>query len=137
MSHRSSMTTVHGLEGALGFRRISTTLGQFVSLTKPRVMSLAVFTAFVGLWIAPHRPDFAGTVLALTWIALGAAAAGALNMWYDADIDALMSRTSSRPIPRGQRTRREALLFGLVLGVGATIACAVTINVTTAVLLAF
>src|SRR5215469_4759436 len=137
MSLRRSMTTAHAFEDALDLRRIAGSVSQFMSLTKPRVMSLAVFTAFVGLWIAPRHLDFARTVLALTWIALGAASAGALNMWYDADIDALMSRTSSRPIPRGQRTPREALLFGLILGVGATIASAVTVNVMTAVLLAF
>ena len=137
MSLRRSMTTAHLPEDAFDLRRIRASVGQFAALAKPRVMSLAVFTAFVGLWIAPRHLELAGAAMALIWIALGAASAGALNMWYDADIDALMRRTASRPIPRGQRTPREALLFGLVLGVGATIACALTVNVTTAALLAF
>ena len=137
MQIRRSMTGASALEDAVDLRRIAASLGQFVALTKPRVMSLAVFTALVGLWVAPRHLDLPGTVLALTWIALGAASAGALNMWYDADIDALMGRTSSRPIPRGERTPREALVFGLLLGIGATSACAFTVNLTTAVLLAF
>src|SRR4029077_9468103 len=80
---------------------------------------------------------FATTLLALVFIALGAAAAGALNMWYDADIDAVMRRTALRPIPRGQRSPRETLTLGLILGIGATLGCAVTFNVTAATLLAF
>ena len=134
--HRSTMS-VQALQGAIDLRRIVATVGQFVALTKPRVMSLAVFTAFVGLWVAPRHLDLAGTLLALTCIALGAAAAGALNMWYDADIDSMMRRTASRPIPRGQRSPREALTLGLILGVGATVGCAVTVNVIAATLLAF
>jgi heme o synthase len=135
LSH--STMGAEALEDAVGLRRVIASAGQFVALTKPRVMSLAVFTAFVGLWIAPRHLDFAGTSLALICIALGAAAAGALNMWYDADIDAVMRRTASRPIPRGQRSPREALTFGLVLGIAATVVCAVTVNVTAAALLAF
>lgn len=129
--------SAQALGGAIDLRRVLASVGQFVALTKPRVMSLAVFTAFAGLWIAPRHLDFAGTLLALAWIALGAAAAGALNMWYDADIDAVMRRTALRPIPRGQRSPREALAFGLILGIGATVGCALTVNVTAAVLLAF
>jgi protoheme IX farnesyltransferase len=102
MPLRGSTMSAQALDDAVGLRRVIASAGQFVALTKPRVMSLAVFTAFVGLWIAPRHLDFAGTSLALIGIALGAAAAGALNMWYDADIDALMRRTASRPIPRGK-----------------------------------
>ena len=87
-----SMTGAQVPEHAGDPRRLAASIGQFVSLTKPRVMSLAVFTAFAGLWLAPRHLDLAGTLLALTWIALGSASAGALNMWYDADIDALMRR---------------------------------------------
>ena len=77
-------------------------IGDYVALTKPRVMSLVVFTALVGLMVAPGDIDpFAG-VVALFCIAAGAGAAGALNMWYDADIDALMARTAMRPIPSGR-----------------------------------
>src|SRR5260370_25776145 len=89
---------------------------EFVALTKPRVMMLAVFTALVGLSSAPVRLDALATFAAVLAIAAGAGAAGALNMWYDADIDAVMTRTAMRPIPRGKISRFEALIFGLVLG---------------------
>src|SRR3954468_956471 len=77
-------------------------VSDFVALTKPRVMMLAVFTALVGLSSAPVRLDPLTTLAAVLAIAAGAAAAGVLNMWYDADIDAIMSRTAMRPIPRGK-----------------------------------
>lgn len=137
MPIRRPTMSAQAVPGAVDFRRVAASAGQFVALTKPRVMSLAVFTAFVGLWIAPRHLDLVGTLLALICIALGAAAAGALNMWYDADIDVVMGRTASRPIPRGQRSPREALTFGLILGIGATIGCAIAVNVTAAALLAF
>src|SRR5258707_1317927 len=95
-------------------------LGHFVTLMKPRVMSLAVFTALVGMSIAPTRLEPLLASLAILAIAAGAGAAGVLNMWYDADIDAVMARTAERPIPRGEITRSEALAFGLVLAGGAT-----------------
>src|SRR5882757_9435958 len=91
-------------------------VSDFVALTKPRVMMLAVFTALVGLSIAPVRLDPLATFAAVFAIAAGAGAAGALNMWYDADIDAVMTRTAMRPIPRGRVSRFGALVFGLVLG---------------------
>src|SRR6476620_4322399 len=72
-------------------------LSEFLALTKPRVMALAVFTAFVGLTSAPSRLDPILALLAVLAIAVGAGAAGALNMWYDADIDAVMARTAMRP----------------------------------------
>src|ERR1700687_4034657 len=76
--------------------------GDYVALMKPRVMSLAVFTALVGFLSAPGQVQPAFGAAALLCIALGAGAAGVLNMWYDADIDAIMSRTAGRPIPRGR-----------------------------------
>jgi heme O synthase-like polyprenyltransferase len=76
-------------------------LSNFVALTKPRVMTLAVFTALAGLSVAPTRLDPLTTLAAVLAIAAGAGAAGVLNMWYDADIDAVMARTAMRPIPRG------------------------------------
>ena len=85
----------------------------FVALMKPRVMVLAVFTALVGLLIAPGHVDSLLGAAAVLAIAAGAGAAGVLNMWYDADIDAVMSRTAMRPIPRGKVSQSEALLFGL------------------------
>jgi hypothetical protein len=111
-------------------------LSDFVSLTKPRVMILAVFTALVGMSIAPVRLDAVTTFAAVLAIAAGAGAAGVLNMWYDADIDAVMTRTAMRPIPRGNISRFEALAFGLVLGGFAVAVLALATNLTAAALLA-
>jgi protoheme IX farnesyltransferase len=108
----------------------------FVALTKPRVMMLAVFTALVGLSIAPVRLDPLATLAAVIAIAAGAGGAGALNMWYDADIDAVMSRTAMRPIPRGKVSPRQALVFGLVLSGFAVVVLALATNLTAAALLA-
>jgi heme O synthase-like polyprenyltransferase len=88
-------------------------LPDFVALMKPRVMALAVFTALVGLLIAPGHIDPLLAVIAVLAIGAGAGAAGVLNMWYDADIDGLMARTAMRPIPRGRVSEVEALVFGL------------------------
>src|SRR5712691_10538887 len=96
--------------------RSAARLSDFISLMKPRVMLLAVFTALVGLVIAP---DQLGPLLGSIAILAIAAAAGVLNMWYDGDIDAVMTRTARRPIPRGTISRSEALVFGLVIAGGA------------------
>ena len=98
-----------------GVRLSEATAADYFALLKPRVMALAVFTAFVGLMVAPGAMNPVIAVIAIAAIAIGAGAAGALNMWYDADIDALMSRTSKRPVPSGRVTPGEALGFGLVL----------------------
>jgi heme o synthase len=111
-------------------------VSDFVALTKPRVMMLAVFTALVGLSSAPSRLDPLTTLAAVLAIAARAGAAGVLNMWYDADIDAVMSRTAMRPIPRGRVSRFEALVFGLVLGGFAVVVLALATNLTAAALLA-
>jgi protoheme IX farnesyltransferase len=111
-------------------------VSDFVALTKPRVMMLAIFTALVGLSSAPARLDPIATLAAVLAIAAGAGAAGALNMWYDADIDAVMSRTAMRPIPRGKISRFEALVFGLVLGGFGVTVLALATNLTAAALLA-
>jgi protoheme IX farnesyltransferase len=114
-----------------------TRLPDFVALMKPRVMALAVFTALVGLIIAPaHLDPWLGCVAILA-IAAGAGAAGVLNMWYDADIDRLMSRTATRPIPRGKVSQGEALAFGLVLAGAAVAVLGLALNTTAAALLAF
>src|SRR5450432_4291254 len=84
-------------------------VSDFVALTKPRVMMLAVFTALVGLSRTPIRLDPLTALAAVLAIAAGAGAAGVLNMWYDADIDAVMARTAMRPIPLGKVSRLEAL----------------------------
>jgi protoheme IX farnesyltransferase len=111
-------------------------LSEFVALTKPRVMMLAIFTALVGLSIAPVRLAPLATLLAVVAIAAGAGAAGVLNMWYDADIDAIMARTAMRPIPRGTVSKSEALAFGLGLGTIAVVVLALATNLTAAALLA-
>ena len=111
-------------------------VSDFVALTKPRVMMLAVFTALVGLSSAPVRLDPLTTLATVLAIAAGAGAAGVLNMWYDADIDAVMSRTAMRPIPRGKISRFEALVFGLVLSGFAVAVLALATNLTAAALLA-
>jgi protoheme IX farnesyltransferase len=99
-------------------------------------MMLAVFTALVGLSSAPVRLDALATFAAVLAIAAGAGAAGVLNMWYDADIDAVMTRTAMRPIPRGKISRFEALVFGLVLGGFAVAVLGLATNLTAASLLA-
>ncbi|RUV47181.1 protoheme IX farnesyltransferase, partial [Mesorhizobium sp. M5C.F.Ca.IN.020.29.1.1] len=98
-----------------GFRMSEATAGDFFALLKPRVMSLVVFTAFVGLVAAPVTINPLLAVIAILAIAIGAGASGALNMWYDADIDAVMTRTAGRPVPAGRIRPGEALSFGLVL----------------------
>ena len=112
-------------------------LPHFISLMKPRVMALAVFTALVGLMIAPARLDPLLGFIAILAIAAGAGAAGVLNMWYEADIDAVMARTAGRPIPRGVVSRREALAFGLILASSAVALLALALNLKAAALLAF
>jgi heme o synthase len=109
----------------------------YLALTKPRVMSLVVFTAVVGLLAAPGHVDPVIGFAAIVCIALGAGAAGALNMWYDADVDALMSRTAGRPIPRGRVSPREALAFGLAASAVSVIALGFLTNAAAAGLLAF
>jgi protoheme IX farnesyltransferase len=112
-------------------------VGDYVALMKPRVMSLVVFTALVGLSIAPGHVHPVIAVTALICIAVGAGAAGALNMWYDADIDARMARTAGRPIPQGRVTPGEAAGFGMTLAVFATVTLGLLVNVVAAALLAF
>ena len=99
-------------------------------------MMLAVFTALVGLISAPVRLEPFAAFTAVLAIAAGAGSAGVLNMWYDADIDAVMTRTAMRPIPRGKVSRSEALVFGLVLAVAAVAGLALATNITAAALLA-
>jgi heme o synthase len=112
-------------------------VGDYIALMKPRVMSLVVFTALVGLLVAPGQLHPVIGFAALLCIAVGAGAAGALNMWYDADIDARMARTAARPIPRGRITCGEAVGFGLTLAVFSVVLLGLLVNVLAAALLAF
>jgi protoheme IX farnesyltransferase len=109
----------------------------YLALMKPRVMSLVVFTALTGLVVAPGHFHPVLALFALVCIAVGAGAAGALNMWYDADIDAVMSRTADRPVPAGRVRPGEALAFGLVLAGFSTVFLGLMINWLAAGLLAF
>jgi heme o synthase len=113
------------------------TVGDYFALMKPRVMSLVVFTALVGLAVAPGTLHPVTAFTALLCIAVGAGASGALNMWYDADIDALMTRTARRPIPTGRVQPGEALAFGLTLASFAVVVLGLLVNVLAAGLLAF
>ena len=111
-------------------------IGDFVALLKPRVMSLVVFTAAAGMVLAPGALHPVLAAIAMLCIAVGAGAAGAINMWYDRDIDAVMVRTSARPLPAGRMTPGDALGFGAVLGVGSVSVMALAVNWTAAALLA-
>jgi heme o synthase len=120
-----------------GLRWSHASVGDYVALMKPRVMSLVVFTALVGLLTAPGQLDPGRGFIAILCIAVGAGGAAALNMWYDADIDAVMTRTAMRPIPSGRVSRSEALIFGLMLATSAIVVLGVMLNTLSAVLLAF
>src|ERR1700689_4213678 len=112
-------------------------VGDYIELMKPRVMSLVVFTALVGLLVAPGHVHPVIGLTALLCIAVGAGAAGALNMWYDADIDARMTRTAGRPIPRGRLTPGEAAGFGMTLAGFSVVTLGLLVNWLASALLAF
>jgi len=128
---RGQLAVGHGLAEVS-----SASVGDYIALLKPRVMSLVVFTALVGLAVAPGSLHPLTAFTALLCIAVGAGAAGALNMWYDADIDAVMMRTSRRPVPMGRVQPGEALAFGLTLAVFAVVVLGLLVNALAAALLA-
>ncbi|RVM94369.1 protoheme IX farnesyltransferase [Sinorhizobium meliloti] len=136
----TDMTVIgnHEVVGMEGAPRLSEASARdYFELLKPRVMSLVVFTAFAGLVLAPgHINPFIGFT-AILCIAIGAGASGALNMWYDADIDAVMSRTAKRPIPAGKILPEEALAFGLTLSAFSVIILGLAVHWLAAGLLAF
>ncbi len=111
-------------------------VADYIEILKPRVMSLVVFTGFVGMALAPGHLHPVLAAVAVMCIAVGAGAAGALNMWYERDIDALMRRTAARPLPAGRMTPGEALGFGTVLAVGAVLVMWLAVNWVAAALLA-
>ena len=113
------------------------TVGDFFALLKPRVMSLVVFTGLAGIVVAPGDVHPLTALTALLCIAIGAGASGALNMAYDSDIDALMSRTVARPIPAGRIARADALGFGWSLAIGSVAMMGLFVNFPAAGLLAF
>ncbi|PCI55590.1 MAG: protoheme IX farnesyltransferase [Alphaproteobacteria bacterium] len=114
-------------------------VSDFFALLKPRVMSLVVFTGFAGLWVAPHAFEMHPflIVIAMLCLAVNAGAAGAINMWYDRDIDAIMKRTRGRPIPMGRIDASEALTFGVVLSIFSVMLMGVALNWVAAGILAF
>jgi protoheme IX farnesyltransferase len=122
-----------GLTGMTGEARVE----DYLALLKPSVMQLVVFTAIVGLIVAPGGINPVLGIIAVLCIAIGAGASGALNMWYDADIDAVMSRTQNRPIPAGRMPKEHALVFGLVLSVFSVALLGLATNWVAAGLLAF
>lgn len=111
-------------------------LGDYMLLLKPRVMSLVVFTAFAGLIVAPGHIHPLIAVVAILCITVGAGASGAINMWYERDIDARMIRTSTRPLPTGRMEPANALGFGVVLAVASVLTMGLAVNHTAAALLA-
>ncbi|RME61660.1 MAG: protoheme IX farnesyltransferase [Alphaproteobacteria bacterium] len=123
-------SAIAGAAAAAGWR-------DFVALLKPRVMSLVVFTGLVGLLAAPADLHPVLALTAILSLAVGAGAAGAINMWYDADIDACMTRTAGRPVPAGRVAPGEALGFALVLAVGAVAMMGLNVNWLAAAILAF
>ncbi len=114
-------------------------VGDYFLLLKPKVMSLVVFTGFAGMWVAPGldtlHPFLA--FIAILCIAVGAGAAGAINMWFDCDIDAIMNRTKDRPIPIGRVRPEEALSFGIILSLASVVMMGLALNWLAAGLLAF
>ena len=111
-------------------------VGDFIALLKPRVMSLVVFSGLAGLLIAPGAIHPVIAAVAVLCIAINAGAAGAINMWYDRDIDAVMARTSGRPLPQGRMTPEDALGFGVALSILSVMMMGLAVNWTAAALLA-
>ncbi len=112
-------------------------LRSLYQLMKPRVMSLVIFTCVVGLIIAPTQVGFFSALLSIIAVAIGAGAAGTLNMWYEADLDALMKRTCLRPIPTGKVTKNQALVFGMVTSFVSVVALYFFSNLLSAIMLFF
>jgi protoheme IX farnesyltransferase len=111
-------------------------VADYWALLKPRVMSLVVFTGLVGLWLAPGHLHPVLAAVAILCIAVGAGASGAINMWYDRDIDSMMARTQHRPLPAGRMAPAEALAFGIVLAAGSVIVMGLAVNPLAGLLLA-
>ena len=129
-------TDVSDMPSTLAGRYAGATVGDYVAILKPRVMSLVVFTGFVGLFVAPGHLHPVLAAVAVLCIAVGAGASGAINMWYDRDIDAVMRRTATRPLPAGRMLPGEALGFGVVLAVGSVLVMGLAVNWVAAELLA-
>ncbi len=125
-----------GIKAEAALQAAPSQVGDYLALLKPRVMSLVVFTGFAGLVAAPGSLHPLLAAVAVLCIAVGAGAAGAINMWYDRDIDAVMQRTCHRPIPAGRVAPAEALAFGVTLSLFSVMFMGVAVNWTAAALLA-
>ena len=128
-SNQNAHATTDGLYGP--------SVADFWQLLKPRVMSLVIFTGFVGMFLAPGEMHPLLFVISLFAIAAGAGASGAINQWYDRDIDAIMERTRGRPVPSGAVEPAEALSFGLVISTLSVLLLGLASNWLAAGLLAF
>ncbi len=131
------MTDIAAYEQSAAGGPVEASFGDYVQLLKPRVMSLVVFTALVGLLVAPGSMHPVEAFAAILFIALGAGASGALNMWWDADIDAVMKRTMGRPVPAGKVQPGEALGIGMALSGISVVMLGLSANIAAAALLAF
>ncbi len=131
------MSLADNTMGTAGIAPSEAMPSDYFALLKPRVMSLVIFTALVGILVAPGATNPVVAAVSLLAIAVGAGASGALNQWYDADIDAIMTRTRGRPVPAGRILPREALGFGLVLSVLSVLSLSVFANLVAGALLAF
>ena len=132
MSEQTSDIPVSGAAGLIE----GGSVGDYVALLKPRVMSLVVFTAFAGMYLAPGAVHPVIGLCAVLCIAVGAGASGAINMWYDRDIDAVMTRTMERPVPAGRLQAGQALGFGVTLAIGSVALMGLAVNWAAAALLA-
>ena len=130
-------TSGHDLAMTPAVAASAATVGDYFQLMKPRVMSLVIFTGFAGLYIAPGDIHLGLAIISLLAIAAGAGASGAINQWYDRDIDLIMSRTRNRPIPAGKVEPAEALAFGVVVSVLSVLMLALAANLLAGGLLAF
>lgn len=137
LGYKALMIIEHDIQKKHGVAPFFANGADYFLLLKPRVMSLVLFTAFIGLLLAPGLLGWWRSFFALLFIALGAGASGALNMWYDADIDAIMKRTKSRPIPAGKITAFSVLCFGASLAILSVIGLGFVTNWVAAGLLAF
>ncbi len=132
----TSLSLTPAQDSASAFARGDARVGDYMALLKPRVMSLVVFTGFAGLFVAPGSPHPLLAAVAVLCIAMGAGGAGAINMWYDRDIDAIMERTRRRPIPSGRVEPAEALTFGIILSLFSVMLMGLALNWAAAGLLA-
>ena len=128
--------TAHTLSGSIDSGTTPARVRDYIDLLKPRVMSLVVFTGWIGVVIAPVHVHPFKTLLAVLAIALGSGAAGCINMWYERDLDALMARTRNRPLPAGRVAPDDALGLGVLLSIFSVLLMAVSTNLVAAALLA-